>query len=389
MITLPLRVEHPPAVQTVMVYLDEDCNLRCSYCFVSKKRRRMSQETAEKVARFLFRQDVLVDQPEVSVNFFGGEPFMALERMEQLVERCQQLAREQGKRVFFAATTNGTLYSERIAALIQRARMTLLVSLDGDRAAASQRRFASGRESHDLVLANLPRLNQAAGGRLVVRSTFPRGDLRLRQRVEFLAALGVNSLVLCPVLDDDWEGHELALEREYQDLADWFIAEWRAGRTPPLELTWILLRQWHWFQRGGGPPSRPCEVGATLLGVDPDGNVLPCQRFLYRRSEWLGTVETPELLGGRRQPYLELDSSQMRGCAACPARPVCGGGCRAVARNQGLGLHETYASHCITMKAHARAAYRIYSELSGLGLAACLERDRRMVTPAMQEFLTA
>lgn len=389
MIALPLRVQAPPAIKTLMVYLDEDCNLRCSYCFVSKKRRRMSAETADKVASFLFRDDVIGEQDEISVNFFGGEPFMALDPMEQLVGRCQQLARQHGKRVFFAATTNGTLTSPRIARVIEQARMTLLVSLDGDRAAATERRFACGRESHDLVVANLEPLRRAAKGRLVVRTTFHPSDFRLRRRVEFLVSLGVGSLVLCPVLDADWQGHEQALEREYQDLADWFIAEWRAGRTPPLELTWMLLRQWHWWRQGGSRPARPCEVGATLLGIDPDGNVLPCHRFLYRRSDWLGTVESPDLLGESRRPYLELDSSQLPDCSTCAARPVCGGGCRAVALSRGAGLHDVYSSHCITMRAHARAADRIYRELSDHGLTTYLERGQRMVTPAMQEFLTA
>ncbi len=91
---------------------------------------------------------------------------------------------------------------------------------------------------------------------------------------------------------------------------------------------------------------------------------MPCHRFLYRPEDWLGTVEQPKLSPARER-YLHLKSSDILDCEGCMAKMVCGGGCRVVALNQGLTLKSSYASHCITMRAHARAAMRIHDTLVG------------------------
>jgi radical SAM protein with 4Fe4S-binding SPASM domain len=96
--------------------------------------------------------------------------------------------------------------------------------------------------------------------------------------------------------------------------------------------------------------------------VDPDGAVMPCHRFLYRPQDWLGTVDSP-YLSSRRNPYLDIHSSQFLACQECEAKPVCGGGCRAVTLESGRGLLETHPGHCLTTRAHARAAYHIYETL--------------------------
>ncbi len=354
----------PNPVRTLMVYLTEDCNLRCSYCFVAKKKRSMSAEVARKTVDFFLGPQVSGSERDLQINFFGGEPLLEVDRMEEILRRTSEQAARSGRRVDFSVTTNGTLFSERIAALIREFEMAVLYSLDGGPSITGEDRpFLSGRSSHDLVVSNLPRFLEASQGRLMLRTTFHPTALRLVERVEYLLSLGAPSISLCPVVDSNWEGFEAAIDREYDRLADWFLERCRAGELPPLELTWLLVRQWEWAHLGGQRPARPCPVGHSLMAVDPDGNVLPCHRFLYRRQDWLGTLDQPELDG--RQRFVELHSSQMApDCDNCPARPVCGGGCRLVALQRGLELTATYSGYCIPMRAHARAAYRIYRELA-------------------------
>src|SRR5690606_15076585 len=149
--------------------------------------------------------------------------------------------------------------------------MILLVSLDGGPAAtAADRPFVSGRSPHDLILANLPRLKEAARD-LLVRATFTPRGLDLVERVEALLDAGAPAVALFPVQEFPWEGSVDAVEEAYGRLAEWFLAHSSPRSTPPLVVTRKLLLQWQWYLKTGQRPVRPCPVGHSLIGVDPDG----------------------------------------------------------------------------------------------------------------------
>ena len=68
-----------------MLYLTEDCNLRCSYCFVNKSPRRMSSDTARKAVEFYLDRNISGAEYSINITFFGGEPFLELDRMEEVI----------------------------------------------------------------------------------------------------------------------------------------------------------------------------------------------------------------------------------------------------------------------------------------------------------------
>ncbi len=130
--SLPVHQESTAApVRTLMVYLTEDCNLRCTYCFVAKKKRSMSAEVARKTVDFFLSPQVSGSERDLQINFFGGEPLLEVDRMEEILRRTREMANRSGRRVEYSVTTNGTLFSERIAALVREFDVALLYSLDG------------------------------------------------------------------------------------------------------------------------------------------------------------------------------------------------------------------------------------------------------------------
>lgn len=364
MIELPVVQPGPvyAPVTNLMLYLEEDCNLRCTYCFVQKKPRRMQLETARKTVEWFLSRNVSGAEPTVCLNFFGGEPFLAVELMEQVAVLCKKMAPAQHKRVELSATTNGTIAGPRVERLLRTYRMSLLVSLDGTREANRQRPFLSGRESYSVLAQNLPKLVEWAAD-VIVRMTFTPENLDLVGNVRHALDLGAPRIALCPVLESDWVSHQQALEQAYLELGDWLLSEVRQSRIPPVCLTWQYLRQLDQVRRfGAGRPGRPCNVGTGLLAVDPDGHVMPCHRFLYRPQDWLGTVDSTELSPARWQ-YVHLSSSDMPDCHSCYANSICGGGCRVVVLNSRRKLNDTYPDYCVTMRAHALMVERLYESL--------------------------
>lgn len=362
MTELPLAPPIHAPVRTLMLYLTEDCNLRCTYCFVKKSPRTMSLETVRQSVDFFLNREVSGNRQEIWLTFFGGEPFIACEQMEEAIHRVGESLHGKGKRLHFSTTTNATFATDRVERIVRDNAMSLLVSLDGGEEAMASRPFLGGGNPFRAVTRNLRRLVEWSSS-LIARMTFHPEALDLRANVERVLDLGAPSIALCPVNESDWGGHEERLEEANMELAEWFVSEACRGRFLPLEVTWQMLRAVHHSRRGGDRPSRPCEVGTSLLAVDPDGFVMPCHRFLYRKEDWLGRVEDSHFPPQRRQ-YLTLSSHEILGCQDCSAEPICGGGCRALVLSQGGDLRTgAHPGYCLTTRAQARASYYIYDQL--------------------------
>jgi len=372
-------------VRTLNLYLTLACNLDCTYCFVQKRSTSMTSETARRAVDFFLDRNVSGALHSICINFFGGEPFLELDRMEEVVAYARRPRPNTYKKVTFSATTNGMFASPRAERVIRGARMSLLVSLDGGPHANASRPMVDGRSSYEVVARNLPRLVSWAKD-VVVRVTFHPQSLDLVGAVRAMLDLGAPAVALAPVQEADWSRHEDALEAAYVELAEWYVTEARRGRILPVEITNMLLRQHHAHRTAGAPrPDRPCAVGASLLSVDPEGHVMPCHGYIHRPKDHLGTVEQP-ILSPERRHYTELASSHFLDCRGCVAEPICGGGCRVVVVASGRDLHGTHPAHCITMRAHARAVYRIYDTLRSernTAFAAMLRGASRM-SPTMQ-----
>lgn len=363
-IELPLQQPKNVAVREMTIFLTEDCNLRCEYCFVAKRPRTMSAETARKVVEFCLTRSILGMQRTLQVNFFGGEPFLAHERMAQIIELFSQPRPNLSVRCHYGATTNATIATSAVERLIRDHQIHLFVSLDGSADANQARPFVSGRPSHNVVLQNIPKFV----------SWSPRVDLRMTfhpQALDLVANLKAGfehlpagDIYLCPVVEADWTGYESRVEDAHLQMAQWFLEEFRAGRPPRLPITWSYLRVHDRFHRLGDTslPQRPCEIGHEWLAVNYSGNVMPCFRYLDRPEDWLGSVEDEQGVCSQRQPYLHLSTAQVGRCPDCPSHQ-CGGGCRVLSLRAGAGFFGHHPNHCLLLKAHLKAVEIIYNTL--------------------------
>ncbi|MCH5354029.1 MAG: radical SAM protein [Acutalibacter sp.] len=115
----------------VTLTITEACNLNCTYCYEEhKSKNEMSFETAKRIIDYELSVDDGKNQ--VTIDFFGGEPFMNFELIKEI---CQYTwSKEWPKQYIFFATTNGTLIHEEIANWIteNKDRFWLGLSIDGN-----------------------------------------------------------------------------------------------------------------------------------------------------------------------------------------------------------------------------------------------------------------
>nr|MBN2276415.1 radical SAM protein [candidate division Zixibacteria bacterium] len=131
------------------------CNMACKYCFESDKRGRMSTETIEALLQFIEKQARNLDF--VDIAWYGGEPLLALNIIEDITESVLDLAREYKVRYASSMITNGYLLTpENVDKLVKLRVSSLQITLDGPRRVHDENRpLKNGRGSYDTILQNI------------------------------------------------------------------------------------------------------------------------------------------------------------------------------------------------------------------------------------------
>lgn len=142
------------------------CNLRCEYCcygdgyttFENRKDGTLSFATAKAVIDFLVQlfsnqEKSSIDDQPFAISFYGGEPLLNFEVLNEIVEYAEMCS-FQNRKLSFTMTTNAVLLA-KYADFLSAHHFRILVSLDGNRNSDSYRKTAAGRESFDLVYQSL------------------------------------------------------------------------------------------------------------------------------------------------------------------------------------------------------------------------------------------
>jgi uncharacterized protein len=144
------------------------CNLACDYCFVGKKKGMMSREVQQQLVDFACRRILAQHPPSLHVDWFGGEPLLALPVIESLSQSLLALCQTHGLQYRAQVITNGTVIDRDTADVLARAQVhRLQISLDGLPDIHDARRpYKSGQgSSFARILESLP----AVIGRFLIR----------------------------------------------------------------------------------------------------------------------------------------------------------------------------------------------------------------------------
>jgi uncharacterized protein len=312
-----------PPLRTLDLDITEKCPLACDYCYKHKQARTMSREMAFRAMDWLFKMSGKGEK--VTVNFIGGEPMAVFPFMREVVEYGKEKARQSGKLISFGGPTSASVVTDEILEFIRVSRYPLVLSIDGAPETQDRhRRLANGRGSSELVSGNVQRLlkiSPYAQGRMTVT---PESAGCMCANIRYLMSIGFKRVVTTPAYELDWSPAQLdELTREMRAVSDLYMAEYRAGRWIGIKFLddsiqrMIARKPRHWA----------CAAGRTMLGVDVEGNIFPCHRFLGLGKDhpmWMGTLDNYD--DSVRDHFLNL-SPRTTECDSCIAAEICAGGC--------------------------------------------------------------
>ncbi|NLB80674.1 MAG: radical SAM protein [Clostridiaceae bacterium] len=139
----------------LVIYVTENCNFCCEYCFQQHQPKSLSQKTAESIVKFVKRE--LFKYQGVKISWFGGEPLLEMDIIEEISLQIK-LACRQSKKVFWAeVTTNGYLLTpENMSRLIVCNVVDYTITLDGLKENHDKYRHTlDGQPSNDIIMGNL------------------------------------------------------------------------------------------------------------------------------------------------------------------------------------------------------------------------------------------
>ena len=161
----------------------------------------MAPEVQDDVVALVTRMLDVSKAETLTITWFGGEPLMATDVIEELSPRLVSLAEERGVGYKAWVFTNGYLLSEDVVDLLLRCRVTRVhIPLDGVGATNdATRRLVGGGPTFERILDNLKLLKPPM--RTLIRANTHEGNVgeidELKQLVIDCAQESGNHLTIC------------------------------------------------------------------------------------------------------------------------------------------------------------------------------------------------
>jgi uncharacterized protein len=339
------------------LFVDHQCNLRCTYCYTGDKfNKRMSFETAQKAVDFALSRP----QAHLDISLFGGEPLIHLDFLKEVSEYAEKkLASIKGHRptLRYILNTNATLINDASIEWLKGRTTAVFISLDGTKQTHDRFRIdAGGKGTFDSVMRGIERLRQAQIPFQIVAVINTVTCNELGATVTELLPSGANKIILSPNFRDEWTEESIeALRGGLLQAGQTWMKEFREGRPFPLDPlhTKILTHL-----KGGIPCPVRCQLAGEELCIAPSGNIYPCAQMVGEDKDHelvIGHIDS----GLLREKIHQLQQAKDRvedTCAPCALRDRCQShcGCRHVALTGKLG--EITAALCEVESAFIDAA---------------------------------
>jgi len=359
-------------IKRMVLFVTQDCNLECRYCFTrgsgNIKKKSMSEEVARAAVDLLIRESN--GAGPLNIGFYGGEPMLRFNLIREIIPYANQKAGEVNKTVNYTLTTNGTLLTDEAIRFLAANGIHTTVSIDGDREIHDKNRvFPDGSGSFDRAFSAFTKLKEKAAGTGTI-SVVHNFDRHLGDIVQSLLDLGIPATGLAPAVSldghldmpvpDNEDGSDIdnvdIYGRQYEELVQTLLDNGMLfNETPPLDFTRI-------FQGLEKREKKETDCGGAYarIAVDVDGNILPCDNFVGVPEFYMGNVLTG-MDKRHRETFKKIRAANSDTCRACWARHLCGGWCPLFSYNKYGNLEKPVDAQCRINKNHYEIAMGVYS----------------------------
>ncbi|NCO94645.1 MAG: SPASM domain-containing protein [Armatimonadetes bacterium] len=355
-----------PPVVYADIFLTEDCNHQCDYCFVKGKQpRTISREVASAAIEFMIRSSAR--QHYVRFLFFGGEPLLEWGLLQGFVEYASSRARQSGRRAEFSITTNGSLLDEKRCTYLREIGVKYLLSIDGDKGSHDRHRhMRSGQSSYDEVMERLPMMKRYQPWQGTRMTLTPYTAARACQNVRHLYSRGINQFIIGPATGIAWPDDALATyEAQMVEIAELY-RELKAKKAP---FRMTLFEKDCEADAGKYKGVWGCGAGRGRVCISVTGDLYGCAKILgvdgLKDTHKLGDVWNGITNLKGRLDLLSVKPEDRPQCASCQHSDDCGGGCPATNYEATGSLFQPAPLDCALMPIVKRVRATLKDEPDG------------------------
>jgi len=333
--------------QMVSFFLTTKCNLRCVYCYNSKERSLMDEQTLP-----LYIAKAGVDYffsayPSRHIRFYGpGEPTCEFSLMQDIISYAESRTQDQ---LTVEIQTNGCFNSNVREWLLNKANI-IWISFDGEPDIQNiNRPCSNGNPSSPIIEENVKWLNENKASRNLMigaRVTITNSNvLRQKQIIDYFLSLGIRqiwtdpmfpSVDAIPVCDD--EKKKKSFHFDMDEYIEAFIDAYRYAKDRDVCYRSFLMCNFD------GKCTQHCRACTPVPHFTPDGFVSACDMvtfgnnahhmdcFVYGKwsDEKHQFIFDPEKI----KKLQERSVSNMTHCLNCEVREYCGGYCLGEVTNE-------------------------------------------------------
>ncbi len=274
-------------MQSVTVWMTENCNLKCKYCYEGQEKREKKFDLfhIDTLTKFIDREifDSNEKNEKVIISFHGGEPLLEFQSMKKIVQTLDKISLKKAIPIVYEITTNGNANEMEFLEFIKnREDFRISVSLDGNKETNDFFRVTRLGESsfykafkfakHLLQMDKYPRIRM---------TLTPKTVDCLYENIVFFIEEGFTMIVTVPdFFDKEWKyGHLKKLKKQLHKLNEY-------QRTLQPQNVQISLLDESFFLKKVGR----CFGGLNEINISCDGLLYPCTYTMNNTKYCIGNI---------------------------------------------------------------------------------------------------
>jgi len=286
------------------LFLTEDCNLKCKYCFENASRcnnNYMSEDIAEKSIDFLIDNALKHGDKNLTLTFFGGEPLLNLDVMIKLLHYAVDRAKQNNIGLSFSLITNGTIYNKQYEEFILEwnkatNNVNIQISTDGiPEVQDKNRRTVNDQPTSEIVFKNIIKLktfleeNNICLSSFFIHSVVTKDSVsKLFSSYKYFKQLGVKYSEFVLANEEDWNENDISTYIEQMSLISDYIYEECISLDslkPYKDAKGIIsLRTSEVYKT-------TCSAGKSFCAITTNGDIYACHRtYSLNRSFKMGDI---------------------------------------------------------------------------------------------------